>query len=530
MKKLSTALIMLFCLSCNVNELDFDNLEGPTLSGKVALPLGTISYTMRDLIEEVEDGELRLEEDSTSLIILSYFDSAEYSAGDDVLYIDDIVNGAAISIPSFPALPFDTTYVIDTTFVFTYPASESEALDSVFYDGGSLTFSLSSNLPYDVDYSFTLAQTTRISNGEAVSFAGSLVGNSSVNSSEELSGLRTELTSQDGNNIFIMSVTIDIDLATGQATTGNNTLDIELGFIDQDFETLYGKFGQDTIQIGEESLEISFFDDLGDFGLSLGSPSLNFHFESSLGLPIGLLLNGMYAVKNDGDNADTTYLAGAVTASPQVIEGALEPGAEQTSTISINTDNSTLRDFLGIAPNAIGFSLSAMANPIDPTLSNFLPDSAGIRTAIEVSIPLEVSLDNLSREIDFELGDGLEFDEAETLTMRIVTQNGLPFNARLEIDVKNETDSVIHTVPQVLVLETPLLNTLGIVTSPKKAVSDIIMDEAGVTALREGDKLVLRIILNTPSTGGSREFFVKVLADYEISASVSVLGKLKADL
>ncbi len=530
MKKLPIALIALFFLSCNINELDFDNIEGPTLSGKVALPLGTISYTMRDLIEEVGDDELQLEEDSSSLIVLSYFDSAEYSSGDDVVFIDDIINGASIAIPSFPALGIDRIEIIDTTFTFVYPASESEALDSVFYDGGSLTFDLSSNLPYDITYSFTLDQTIRVSNSQAVNFSGDLTGNSSVSESEDLLGLRTALTSVGDSNVFLMSARIEINLATGQSTTSNNSLDISLGYIDQDFEILYGKFGQDTIQIGEESLDISFFDELGDFGLVLGSPSLNFHFESSLGLPIGILFNSMYAVKKDGDSADTTYLGGAVTRSPQVVLGSPEPRVEQSTTISITPENSTIRDFLAISPNTIGFDLAAMANPDDPSANNFLLDSAGIRTAIEVSIPLEVSLNNLSREIDFDLADGLEFDEAEALTMRIVAENGLPFNARLEIDIKDELDSVIHTIPQVLVLETPLLNSQGIVTSPKKTISDVLMDGDGVNGLRNGKKLVLRIILNTPSSGGSRDFFVKVLADYKISASVSVLGKLKADL
>ncbi|MEQ8581922.1 MAG: hypothetical protein RIC30_16730 [Marinoscillum sp.] len=530
MKKSLSALLILFCLSCNVNELDFDNLKGPTLTSEVALPLGEISYTMRDLLNEIGDKALQLEEDSTSLLKLTYFDSAEFNKGEDVINIDDISNQARISLPALGPAPESQQAVIDTVLVFGYPAEKKESLDSVFYNGGNLVLTLNSNMGSDINFTFDITNTRSITGNEPVSFAGSLGGFGNYEESRELDGYKTLLTTEGDSNTFQVNAQITVFLGPGESTSASDYLNMTLSYLDQSFSILYGKFGQDTLAVGNEVLNIAFFEDLGESGFKFGDPEINFHFESTFGVPLGIVFRGLYGADSSASGMDTTFLSGSATVNPQVVEGAERPGQFVQSTVSLNSQNSSLRDLLAASPRSIGFNLTGIANPDDPTQQNFVMDDSYISTAIEISLPMELSLKDVTREIDFSLGDGLDFDEAESLTMRIISSNGLPFSARLEVEIRDNADSTLHTVPQALVLETPFIDKSGLVTQARSHVEDIHLTTEGVDALRSGSKVVLRVILNTPATSGTRDVYVKILADYKIDIKVAVVGKLKTEL
>ncbi len=530
MKKSLIILSLLFCFGCNIQDLDFSDLEGPVLSGKVALPIGNVSYTMRDLMEEVGDSSLQLEEDSTSLIIMTYFDSTDFDNIFDVIQIEDISSEGYIYLPSFPVSSESRPVIFEDTLIFSYPASENEILDSVFYSSGQLNFSIRSEISNNISYEVSIQNTRRISNNNPVNFTGTVSGGGSQNDTRDLTAFKTELTTIGDSNTYSANIRITIDLAAGESVPQDGLLVMNLGYVDQVFSLLYGKFGQDTLTVGDQVLDIKFFDELGESGFRFGSPEITFHFESTFGLPFGVLFNGMYGVNKSDNTSDTLYLTGAATTNPQIVEQSSEPYTGQSSQVVLNKNNSSIQDFLATTPSSIGLSITAIANPLDALQSNFISDSSDLKTAIEISLPLELSLDNLTRDINFDLGSGLNFDEAEELTMRIVSLNGLPFSGRLEIEIKDELDSVIHVVPQVLILQVPILNGNGIVTQSREMISDVYMDVDGVNALRVGKNLTLRMILNTPSESQSRETYVKILADYKIDVQVSVLGKLKAEL
>ena len=82
---IAALILLLTCFSCNVGDLDFSNIEKPTLEPTVAIPLGSLSYTMRELIEKVGDSQLDLQEDSSSLIHLAYYDTASFNSGEEII-------------------------------------------------------------------------------------------------------------------------------------------------------------------------------------------------------------------------------------------------------------------------------------------------------------------------------------------------------------------------------------------------------------------------------------------------------------
>ena len=84
-------IFILIGLACDVNQVEFDNLKEPTISGLVAIPIGEISYTVRDLFDELKDTSLVLEEDpETTFLSLVYTDTFSYSSSNDLIDIGDI--------------------------------------------------------------------------------------------------------------------------------------------------------------------------------------------------------------------------------------------------------------------------------------------------------------------------------------------------------------------------------------------------------------------------------------------------------
>ena len=195
-KSLAAALLItLACIGCNVGEIDFSNLEKPTLEPSVAIPLGSLSYTMRELIDKAGDSQLNLSEDSTSLIQLVYYDTASFNSGSEIISIEDVVNTEKIFVDQVNPTSESQVIDVDQNFVFRYPSENDEQVDSIFYKSGEMIMSVTSFLSHEITYDISIANTINIATNESVRFAGNLNGNSTTSSSVNLEGYKTQLAS-----------------------------------------------------------------------------------------------------------------------------------------------------------------------------------------------------------------------------------------------------------------------------------------------------------------------------------------------
>lgn len=512
-------------IGCNVDGLDFENLEGPSLSPTAALPIGSVSYTIRELIDEINDENLDLQEDSTSLLFMVYRDTAEFSNGTDIINIDDVSHTANVDL--FPTIAVGNAIVVplDTTFTFSYDADNGEPVDSVFYESGTITLDVNTNISSDFNYTVTVLNTVSTSTGDAVEFTGT---QDTESGSLSLEGYKTSLNLVDGQNTFEVEFSFNVILLAGERINAGDFVSLTITYQDQAFSILYGKFGQDRLEVGNEILDIKLFSQLGNSGLEFGNPVLSFEFENGFGLPLGLFLDGLYGVK-DGD---TTFLSGDITesATGERIEGAFTPSNPENTLIELNKSNSTIANLLNSSPEQMGFNLAALTNPTDANFSNFVESTSQIRTFIEMTLPMQVRLSDLSRKVSFNLGNGLDFNEADSVTIRVVTVNEIPLFVTMDLEIVDENDSVLYTVANNEIISTPFLNIDGSLKEARKTIEDIPLSPEGIDALNVGKKVVLRTLLNSPKSRTGNDIFVKILADYQLDLQVSVVGTLKVDL
>ena len=283
--------------SCNVGELEFDNLEVTPITGVFSFPLGESTYVMRDLVANQTGDSLSFQEDSTSLYTLLYYDTITYSTPDDLVQIDDINFSGAIG--TIPTAVGPGTVNLGDSFDISYDPQDNEELDSVFYESGDLTITTTSTIAGDVDYTFTIANTTNVNNGDPITVTGNISNGGTDMQTRSLIGHKTVLTDPSGSNALAVDLDAVVTLSGAQSLAGTETLSFDLTYGNQTFSLIYGKFGQDTIQVGDQSIEIDFFSQSAREGITFGNPSMTFDFRNLFGVPIGIDFEGVFG--DDGD-------------------------------------------------------------------------------------------------------------------------------------------------------------------------------------------------------------------------------------
>ncbi|MEP2511149.1 MAG: hypothetical protein ABJH72_17405, partial [Reichenbachiella sp.] len=71
-------ILMLFSM-CNTGELDFDDIKTPNLQSNNSVPIGQTTYTIKELIEKLEDPSIEITEDNTKLLSIAYRDTLTFN-------------------------------------------------------------------------------------------------------------------------------------------------------------------------------------------------------------------------------------------------------------------------------------------------------------------------------------------------------------------------------------------------------------------------------------------------------------------
>ena len=533
--------------SCNVGDLEFDNLEVSPIKGVFNFPLGESTYIMRDLVTNQTGDSPSFQEDGTSLYTLLYYDTITYSAPNDLIQINDITYNAAATIPMAVG---PATVNFTETFQAAYNPQEREQLDSVFYESGDLTITTTSTINGDLSYTFTIANTTNVNTGVPISINGNISGGGTDMQTRSLINHKTVLTDPSGSNVFDVALNAVVTLNGTQSLAGTETLSFDLTYGNQTFSLLFGKFGRDTVQVGNQSIELDFFTQTAREGITFGNPSLSFDFRNTFGVPIGVDFAGVYG--QDG-NGDITFLTGSIVTNDPVIAGSdlstptpATPGETAQTIIEINRGNSNLVNLLSGSPQSLVFDVAGIFNPESLTAGNYLQPTSSISAFVAVQIPMEVQLENFTETGTFGLGDGLDLSNVDSAFIRLVTNNELPFNGTINLEVQDADNVNLFPItdttnPQfdqaqldrftnIPVIKAPLINVNGEVTDPGGATEDIGLTNEEVRLLNGASHIVITMTLNTPVTQTSRDIFVKILANYTLNLKVGIGGRFNLEL
>ncbi len=515
--------ILLGFAQCNFNDLEINDPELERYQGVVAFPLGELTYAFRDIIEDVTDSTINLEE-SDSLFTMVFRDTVIFTASDDLVLISDNRNTALISLPTTPPVASTTVIAIDESYTFTFPTDGGEQLDSLVHSAGVVSFNISSTLPSTFQYQFTLENTRDLNQEEQVTFNGSVSSGTTLHS-RQLANHSTTLERGTNFNLFQASISGNIVLAPGQEITNTDVINLEVLFEDQSFTAAFGDFGTKVVEVGRKESAMPFFEQFGS-GVRFGEPTMDITVDNSYGVPMGFQLGSIFgsAIAEDGTPL-TVQLGGPITESNVPVAAPTEQqlGDSLTTSFQINTGNSDIREFFAFGPSTLGLAFDAQLNSPAASGRNFFTGTSSLRSTVEVRMPFTVQLEDVEFVVPYPY-PALKEPGADSVVLRFVTENELPLNATLGIEIYDGAD-LLYTVPEQLFLATPFLTRDGLVSEGEVNISNMPLDREGIEAFKQGDRVDLIMTFNSPETSNSQEIYVDLFNQYVMEVKASVLIK-----
>ena len=269
----------------------------------------------------------------------------------------------------------------------------------------------------------------------------------------DFQGYVLDLTGQDGrlggdtiNTIYTEAYTF-ID-STGELETINYT-DSFYSYVEFDVTAEYAKgyLGQDTIEFGPETKELTLFNKINADVFDLNKADLKIKFENFIGADAAIQINDFST-----SNSNTTVLAGIdqngntiighnYTIDRASLIGNGLPINQSMTEIIIDAD-----EMLEIFPDRINTQATFYINPNgQATTDDFLYPDYPIKASMNMEIPLSFIAKNLTlidtTEISISNQEDLEIDQ-----LFITIKNGLPLDANLKLVLLDNQNLVIDTL------------------------------------------------------------------------------------
>ena len=269
----------------------------------------------------------------------------------------------------------------------------------------------------------------------------------------DFQGYVLDLTGQDGrlggdtiNTIYTEAYTF-ID-STGELETINYT-DSFYSYIEFDITAEYAKgyLGQDTIEFGPETKELTLFNKINADIFDLEKADLKIKFENFIGADAVIQINNFST-----SNSNTTVLAGidqngnTIIGYNYTIDRASLSGNELPISPSISEIIIDADEMLEILPDRINTKATFYINPNgQASVDDFLYPEYPIKASINMEIPLSFIAKNLTlidtTEISISNQEDLEIDQ-----LFITIKNGLPLDANLKLVLLDNQNLVIDTL------------------------------------------------------------------------------------
>ncbi|MEO9805540.1 MAG: hypothetical protein ABJF04_19935 [Reichenbachiella sp.] len=519
-------ILMLFSM-CNTGELDFDDIKTPNLQSNNSVPIGQTTYTIKELIEKLEDPSIEITEDNTKLLSIAYRDTLTFNDYLTVIQLEDISNPGVIQANSTPIAgsPSDQDVLIPTqNLSFEYSSPNNEELDSVKYSAGTITLDIQNGYATAIEYELTLNDVVNLSTGNPMVLSGTLPASGSDNISESLIDHKTIVNYDGSKNLFTGQFNGILKVKTGDFINGTEFINYTLTITGADFSEIFGWFGNKNIAIESKTISVDFFDGISENSVEFGDPQINFLIDNSFGVPMGLNLDGL---SSSNANGVSVNLSGDITATPQLVRApsTSQVGTTQSSIIEVNNTNSNLPDLLAISPNQFAIDVSATANYNNDSNTgdrNFVSSSSAVQVITEINLPLNLKLQNLSR--DFGTGvEGFDFEDADTIRLILTTVNQLPIEGTITMQFLAADSSVLHEKPDIAFLQSPEVPISGRIEEPITAKDTVTIFKGEGNGYQELlDASILNIVTNITSYQAADGTYVKIFSDYELILKVGV--------
>lgn len=398
-------------------------------------------------------------------------------------------------------------------------------LKEAFIGSGKARIRLSSTLQDSVRFSYTLPTATK--NGIAfhkdVILRPAPIGGVSQRIEEEsLQGYHFDFSGENGDsfNLQFNKVVASID-STGELKTISKSDSI---FVELAFENLHPDYARgylnDTILgtgLTTEALDI--FSNVLEGRFEIEKAKLEVEVTNKIGVDMEMNVYKMEGIHHKSGKtveliADPLKVK---TFIPRARDNAGKmPIYESTVNISIDEQNSNIRDFISNLPDEILYNIDLQVNP-QGNISNwndFIYDGELMNIDLVLDIPLIVSAEGLvladTSTIDLVSDD---YDRIKEGVLHAFFKNDFPVESKIQLYILDERNEVIDSLLQNdFFVDAAMIGPDGKTVQSKESRIDIPLDQSRIRKFLNFKKIYLRASFNTQP----KSAFLKIYEDYNL--------------
>ncbi|MFN3875464.1 MAG: hypothetical protein ACK4L7_06095, partial [Flavobacteriales bacterium] len=321
----------------------------------------------------------------------------------------------------------------------------------------------------------------------------------------DLAGARFDLRGPQLNSVNTLLTVIGAQLdpdGQGATVTDQDSLFLEARYFGLVPAYARGFFGQRTTSEGPATQPLGLFDAVVDGILDLDVATLRLRVENGFGADLQLRLHELTAI-NSRTGAEVP-LQHALLQGPLNLTRALDLGSGPQRTVAereLDPGNSNLVSFIEALPDQARYHVDLALNPLGD-ISNgndFLYHESAVKATIDLEVPLRLIADELTLQTIArpELPGSANGHALRSGTLRLFATNGFPMRARLMLDLIDQSDAVVATIPVQGSILAAAIDTGGLVTQPSTSRLTAVLDEALVDLLYSGTRLRTRVAFTT---------------------------------
>lgn len=527
---------------CMHDEFEFNKLDDEmVIKAGVLSPVAYGSLTLENIISEF-DSTGYISSDADGLLYLSYRDTLVSYVAEELLNIptQNFFEFFIDSDFSIAGTPPAGTYPTDREVMFPFTFDKGERPDSMVLDSGELVFDITSSFEHQAQVQLEILNL--IKDGVVFSRTFDISDNSGSFSTSipfDLAGYTIHLQDSVGNDTMFFPVKFHVELYADGSTPINPTdqIGITANLLNLNFDAIYGYIGNYSLLGENGSVDLGFFDNPIEGEIVFAEPSVNFYITNSYGVPSEITINRFTGFNLANDSLPLEFTPPTANVFDINHPTVDEIGTAKIDTISINSDNSLISDFISFLPTSVDYNINAASNPDGelPEKYNFVTDDSEIGVEFEMTLPMYFTADSFALEetIDLNLLTIEEDAEAiEKVTIVLEVSNGLPIDIDFQLYFLDESYNIIDTLfsdKDLPVIEAAMLDTDNSVLAPRVKVSIIEYTNEDLNNLNTVLYGLLRAGLKTPYINDVQEP-VKFYSDYSVDFNLSVGVDVKVNI
>ncbi|MBO3698429.1 hypothetical protein [Roseivirga sp. E12] len=517
--------------SCDLKYFESTEFGDIVFDPSLAIPVGTITYTVAELFEELNDGGAVIAPNGEDVVTLTYTETLQSQSASGFLTVLDqsfgssLVSGTDLSNP-----PVETTISISELYEFDLTQTADEDYDSIIFNAGSFDFNASSNIGADVDFTATFISLENATGPIVITGSLPSGGANFVQSESLVNGKGLFHLDDQGNpasSKFLVRIAYNITVGPTNSITADQQVSFTIGINNTSFQTVYGNVGNQSLTVGQQDISLDFFSTFDSGDITFADPTVRFIFDNSFGFPLGIDFQQITAVSGTGTNIP---LQGTVVDNLQVVNApsVSQQGQVVRTEIEVTANNSNIDALLSSKPTRFLVDVGAESNPATaPASYNFIDDSNLLDVSVEIEIPLELNINGLIAEevVDFSNGDDLA--EAKRLLFRVIAENELPLGGLVELQFRDGSGAVIYTVDERPAFTAAAVGVDGRTNEVAMSTVDILIPEEGIRIIENAASI--NVVATLTTTDAQNATAVKFFNDYELRFKLAVQADVEVN-